>query len=139
VSFAFGKMSTPSFRISINGQHHATIGLPGHGVCSCIVDWTDRRDVPERKDARVRMSLGGLDHATREFLDWPSPDLALGDTISIEIISFRDATPPPARRPVETLQDTENKKAFVRQAAKEFGWTLIERSENLAEQNRCTE
>ena len=119
-------MKTPAFRITVNSLHVATIGLCGPGVVSCILDWTDRTDSPARKDAKVRMALGGLDQAAREFLDWPGRDLSVGDAVVVEIVDSGESTPAPERRPVETLKELASKKAYVRQAAKELGWTICE-------------
>ena len=120
----------PSFRITINSEEVATIGIENPGVCSCVVHSHTKMKSDPGTETSIELSLGGLDRKTNEFLDWPKRELTIGDKILVEIVENTASHPNPERRPVATLQDLENKKACARQAANELGWQIIESSED---------
>ena len=113
------QMKTPCFRVSVNSQKVAIIGLEGPSRIFCSVDChVECADTPT-----CELSLGGFDHSSREHLHWPMRDLKVGDTVAIEIVGFCESTSPPERQPGNDIECT---KAYVRRAAREFGWRIAE-------------
>jgi hypothetical protein len=71
--------------------------------------------------------LGGL-YSTGIDVKWPKYDLQAGDQIEIEILPEGQFDEPVWQRTPEqcAAEHEENKRAYVRRAAAELGWTLIE-------------
>lgn len=67
-----------AFSVSINGKR---IALGGEGVLSVIVDLSSQEHLD-----RLNMEIGGLMGSTGEQVIWPSPEIAVGDTIVFEIV-----------------------------------------------------
>jgi hypothetical protein len=70
-----------AFSVSINGKRIALAGLGGEGVLSVMVDLSSQEHVD-----RLNMEIGGLIGSTGEQVIWPSPAIAVGDKIVIEIV-----------------------------------------------------
>jgi hypothetical protein len=121
--FETSQSKTPSFRLSVNSQHFAVIGHPDPTHVCCGVDWNLSI---AGTTGSATLESGGYDRSRGELLDWPKRDLRTGDTVLIEIMDFRESMPGPERRLAETSEDLELKKRYVREAAGELGWEVVE-------------
>jgi hypothetical protein len=81
-----------AFRVCINGQRLCTAGIGPCGVLSAIVSWVggiSGRAAP----SDLRLSVGGLVVRTDEHVTWETPELKVGDTITVEIIEAEHVDP----------------------------------------------
>ena len=115
-----------SIEVSINSNHHATVSLAGDpGVLSCIVNYMNR-STDDRVEDEFHTSFGGINNTSGDYVDWDRVDLKVGDEVTFKIISDDVAKPEPSRRPHEGEKAEYSKKDYIRQCAKNFGWTIIE-------------
>lgn len=100
------------------------IALEHQGVLSAIVTCAEgcKPDTVEKAD----LSLGALDSQANSHLQWNTVDLHLGDKVEIEVIENCVGDPPDEIRPRDLGKELEGKKKYVRDAAKELGWTIVE-------------
>lgn len=93
-----------AFRVSVNGAAPITAGFSGPHVLSAIVSSVLRdpgrkaptgEELPERE---LEFSLGGLDTAAREHVDWVTTELGVGDKIVVEVVELGSVDPPESRR-----------------------------------------
>lgn len=93
---------TPRFQLLINGEVQATATVGDVGVLTAIVGW-GRSEPPrtrvgwDRSD-RLDVRLGGLNSASREFMDWRLADLKIGDEVTVRLLPPGEADPPLERR-----------------------------------------
>lgn len=74
-----------AFLVSVNGKRLWTAGVGPDGVLTTIVNWVgggSRRTA----DGAFHFHVGGLDNRTGEHVDWETPGLGVGDTVTVEII-----------------------------------------------------
>jgi len=91
-----------AFRISVNGSTPVTAGFSGPNVLSFIAtsvvrDPDAQRSLPNGQalpDRELKLSLGGLDTAVRQHIDWRSVDLAVGDKVLLEVLELSSVDPP---------------------------------------------
>lgn len=94
-----------ALRVSVNGAKPVTGGFSGPHVLSAIVssvlrDPEAKRSSPEGQplaERELKLTLGGLDTAVREHVDWATVELAVGDKIVLEVLEL-GSVDPPARR-----------------------------------------
>ena len=93
-----------ALRVSVNGAKPVTAGFSGPHVLSAIVMSVFRdpgktapsgEPLPERE---LELSLGGLDTASREHVNWANVDLAPGDKIVVEVVELGTVDTPASRR-----------------------------------------
>lgn len=99
-----------AFRLSINGRHVATAGLPGSHVVSAILSSVVRtkralRKIRSRgqvaKEREIDLALGGLisrEDGSGEHVHWATAKLEPGDTVTIEVLRTRSVDAPRRRR-----------------------------------------
>ena len=115
-----------SIEVSINSEHHATISLAGEpGVLSCILNYMNRSADGELEDEHL-ISFGGIDNTSGDYVDWDRVDLKVGDEVTFKILSESVAVPEPSRRSHDGEKAEYSKKDYIRQCAKNFGWTIVE-------------
>ena len=93
-----------ALRVSVNGAKPVTAGFSGPHVLSAIVMSVFRdpgktsptgEPLPEHE---LELSLGGLDTALREHVNWANVELAPGDKITVEVIELASVDAPASRR-----------------------------------------
>jgi hypothetical protein len=86
-----------AFMVSVNGRHVCTAGIGPNGVLSTMLTWVGggpRRD-PE---GAFHFSVGGLDSRTDEHVDWTTPELAVGDEVTVRVVEVEQIDPEVSRR-----------------------------------------
>lgn len=107
-----------SFNVSFNGKKLCVAGIGKHGVLSAHVTWaaSDRGE-------DLFLQVGGL--ANEERSDWIyQKPLQVGDEIRVEICDAESVDDPIRKRRIDAPETLDRKKQYVRQAAKELGWTI---------------
>jgi hypothetical protein len=98
------------FQVLVNGEVRGTAGLESVGVLSVILDWV-RRDTAAPERARrqpgfrendwagdqVHVSLGGLDSAAGEHVEWFVGELRVGDEVVVRVLPPGEFDSPPHR------------------------------------------
>ena len=112
-----------SLRVTCRGEAR-TIALENQGVLLAMVTCTEgcKPDPAESNE----LSLTGLDSRTNSHLAWDKLDLESGDTVVIEIIEDCVGDPPDEIKPGNAEQELESKRQYVRETAKELGWSIVE-------------
>jgi hypothetical protein len=90
-----------AFVVRVNGKRLCTAGVGPDGVLSATVNWVGggpRRDA----EGDLLFHVGGLDSRTGEHLDYTTPQLRVGDKVSIEIVDA-DVVDPEDERYVPEL------------------------------------
>jgi hypothetical protein len=109
------------FDIYVNGNRLCVAGINGEGVLTAILD-----SVKTKGRDEMGITVGGLDDVTGEHLTWIGTPLAIDDEVRIKVLDAANADAPLKRERTDPARDTEAKKNYVREMAKEFGWTLTE-------------
>jgi len=85
-----------AFLVRVNGKRLCKAGIGPDGVLAAIVNWVGGG--PRRsRHGHFTFHLGGLDSRTGEHVDYHTPRLRVGDTVSISIVEAR-AVDPEAKR-----------------------------------------
>jgi hypothetical protein len=71
-----------AFHVSINGHRLCVAGIGKDGVMNTILDWIGN---PGAQDI-LSLTVGGLDNATNEFVEWSKQPLKQGDELLVRII-----------------------------------------------------
>ena len=81
-----------AFMVSVNGRHVCTAGIGPDGLLSTILNWVGggpRRDA----EGHFRLHVGALDSRTNEHVRWHTPDMKVGDEVTIRIIEADQVDP----------------------------------------------
>ncbi len=113
------------FRVTVRDQSQV-IGVTEPGVLSVTLSAVVRDDRGNGPERECSLRLGGLESATKTFIDWTGYELQPGDRIVIEVLSEGSFDEPSERRADIPAVVQRAKANSVRQMAKELGWTLIE-------------
>jgi len=90
------------------------------GVLSAIVNW-----VPQKGKGDLFIQVGGLVSSSDEHVRWVNQKrLRVGDTIEVKIVDAEPVDAPKKRKPVDRGQRLEQQKRYVREMAKQLGWTI---------------
>jgi hypothetical protein len=109
-----------AFQVILNGKELCVAGFTEHGVLSAIVDCVSGhgRDM-------LSLSVGGLISSKAEHVRWlEARRLRKGDEIQIKIIEAESADSPQRRDRRNPAADLRERKRYVREMAKKFGWTV---------------
>lgn len=84
-----------AFRVLLNGKEICVAGIGEEGVLNAGVHWLRvlRGSPPTAEQYTGLQIFGGLDTPTKEHRSWDAPDLAVGDTVTIEIVETEVITP----------------------------------------------
>lgn len=83
-----------AFRVLHNGKEICIAGIGEQGVLNADVSWVRVvRDSPPVARQDICLQVGGLHTPTKESRFWNTPDLAVGDTVTIEIVETGEITP----------------------------------------------
>ena len=93
-----------AYKVTINGNHIATVGMKEDGLLFVKASWMRLKDaegitLPDDGDAQF--TITGLRDRTDEHLDWYSKELTPGDKITLELVQTDvvDAPTKVERRP----------------------------------------
>ncbi len=99
-------------QVLINGRPLCTSGIGDDGVLSTIVNWCGSAG----RGDDFRLSVGGLDSAAGEHLHWESPELGVGDEVTIRLVEADAVDPPAHRQPSAREGDPSRVEHLLRQA-----------------------
>src|SRR5260370_36344 len=111
-----------AFEVFLNGERLCLAGIDGNCVLSTVIDHVNKAEARDELDLYV----GGLVSDTGEHVNWGRTQLNTGDEVRVRIIESDSADEPIERRPRDPAQEFERQKQYVRQMAKQLGWTLAE-------------
>jgi hypothetical protein len=120
-----------ALKISHNGRPVCVAGVGDVGVIMSNVTWVhsfDYQTEDGRKTEHTELSLhiGGLHTPTNEYRTWDSPDIKVGDAVTIEIVESDVVDRYTASCGSGKTGDPEEEREYVRKKAREFGWTVHE-------------
>jgi len=90
-----------AFVVRMNGKRLCTAGIGSNGVLTAIVNWVGggpRRDA----EGDFGFHVGGLDSRTGEHLNYTTPQLRVGDKVSVELVEA-DVVDPETKRYIPDL------------------------------------
>ncbi len=90
--------------------------------------------IPDAEATKLDFTVGGLGRCVGEageHLKWVESDLAVGDEIRIRVVDVPSADPPSRRYEDDPAFVEEQRKAYVRETAKELGWEIAPTSEDV--------
>jgi hypothetical protein len=67
-----------------------------------------------------------VDGRTEECVHWPTPELKVGDEVSIRIVADESGDSPRERTVYDPDQILRQQQEYVREMAAEWGWTIVE-------------
>jgi hypothetical protein len=109
-----------AFEVSLNSKKLCLAGIGDDGVLSAIVNW-----VPRKGKGDLFLQVGGLAGSSDEHVSWENQrPLRIGDTIEVKIIDAESVDAPKKRKPIDRGQRLEQQKRYVREMAKQLGWTI---------------
>jgi hypothetical protein len=125
------------FEVYRNGEKLCTAGVGDFGVLSAILNWVSHHPeklarwaaegIPEVPPTHLEFTVGGHgseDSDSADYLRWVEADLAAGDEILIRVVEAPSSDPPSRRYRDDPVWVEEQKKEYVRKAAKELGWEI---------------
>jgi hypothetical protein len=108
------------FEVFLNGERLCCAGIENAAVLDVIVNHVKHN---EERDEWI--DVGGLTNAG-EFVKWANRPLGAGDEIRIKVLESNSADEPRERKRRNVGQELEDQKRYVREMAKQLGWTLNE-------------
>jgi hypothetical protein len=113
------------FEVHRNGLKLCTAGVGERGVMSIIAMWRSRE--PAQDADTLELSVGGLaptdpDHQ----MHWINAPLQVGDCVTIKVLASPAADPPELSERPRRLDILRDKQEYVREMARELGWTVTE-------------
>jgi hypothetical protein len=85
-----------AFVIYVNGERLCSIGLPPENTRGVHLAWFGGS-----ADSEIFLGAGGMDD--REHVDWDTPQLKVGDEVTVKITDCDENDPPSTRRTVEEV------------------------------------
>jgi hypothetical protein len=104
------------FEILINGKRAGRSGINGPGVLTAIVSLV-RRENARRKKELITIDVGGLaddGSGVREDLNWLGSPLAVGDEVTLKILTADSPDPPQSRKSQDPYATLRNKRRYLR-------------------------
>jgi hypothetical protein len=111
-----------AFEVVVNGERLCLAGIAGNCVLSVTITHLKRNGDRDEIDLEV----AGLVSAAGEHVDWAVTPLRTDDEVRIKIIDSDSADEPKERRPRNPEEELVQQKQYVREMAKQLGWTLTE-------------
>jgi hypothetical protein len=119
------------FHVYLNGKRVSTAGVGELGVLGAHVSWVRRQGKdtrskgPEATEEELRLNVGGLITPTEEHVRWVDKTLKIGDEVRIVIAADEPTVDPPrSRERRDLVKERQQKKEYVKNMAKEFGWKI---------------
>ena len=123
-----------AFKVTHNGIPICTAGVNDFGVLSTIISWVRREPepatAPSEPEEELNFHVGVFHSPTRDHRTWDCPQLVVGDTVSIEIAETDQIDSPDGVNLFNQQMDLEQQQLYVKQKAKQWGWTVTESSED---------
>jgi hypothetical protein len=122
-----------AFEVSLNGRRFCTAGLTD-GVLTAIMTRVNRpqaesqRSRSTSKKVFLSLSVGGLNTATDEHLRWKTRNLKQGDVVTLRVVEVPRVDKPREREARDPRKELRAKQRYVRDTAKELGWTIVEKA-----------
>jgi hypothetical protein len=85
-----------AFMVSVNGRHVCTAGIGPNGVLSTILSWVGGGPALG-VEGEFRLHVGGLDTRTDEHVKWITPELAVGDEVTVRVVEVEQVDPEVSR------------------------------------------
>ena len=121
-----------AFKVSHNGLPICTAGVNDYGVLNAIISWVRREPEPapepSEPEEELHFHVGAFHSPTRDHRTWNTPQLVVGDTVSIEIVETDQIGPPDGVNVFNQQMDIEQQQLYLKEKAKEWGWTVTESS-----------
>ena len=97
-NYKFGGRRHPlkAFVVSVNGRPLCTAGIGPHGVLTANVYWVGGGS-QRMAEGHFGFHVGGLDSRSGEHVNWETPELKVGDKVTVEIIETEQADPEATR------------------------------------------
>jgi hypothetical protein len=111
-----------AFEVFLNGEPLCVAGIAGE----CVLDVTLSHVKRKVDGQELDLHVGGLVSAFGEHVSWTNVQLKTGDEIRVRVVESGSADEPKERKPRNPAQDLERQKHYVREMAKQLGWTLTE-------------
>ena len=111
--------SSIGFDVELNGIKRCVAGVKGDGVLTTIVT-----SVTGRGKTSVHLDVSGFVTETGGHVTWQRRALRVGDVLRIEVVDVNDIDEPEKVKPKDPAEELRAKKRYVRQMAKELGWTV---------------
>jgi hypothetical protein len=112
-----------AFEVHLNNKRICVAGIGDHGVLSAIINY-----VGDEGGDEMGLSVGGLITAKNEHIRWiKSRKLRPGDEVRVKIVEVESVDKPRDRYRRDLAQEMRERKRYVREAAKRFGWTISAR------------
>jgi hypothetical protein len=96
-----------AFEVFVNGQRLCRAGIGDDGVLSVVLNWVGGKP-PRTADGSFDFHILGINSATTEHVHWPSPEIAVGDEITIKILEADSVVPEPQRNRSQIVQSSQN-------------------------------
>ncbi len=81
-----------AFVVRVNGKRLCTAGIGPDGVLSAIVNWVGG-GARRTAEGHFGFHVGGLDSRTDEHVGWQTPELRVGDKVTVEIVEAEHVDP----------------------------------------------
>ena len=76
-----------AFLVAVNGQRVCLAGVGSNGVMGVTAQWTGGKGLEVGSlDESLKLTVGGLNTATREYVHWEAPAISTGDEITIKVV-----------------------------------------------------
>ena len=108
-----------AFEVHLNNKKVCVAGIGDDGVLSVIINYVcgDGRD-------EAGFSVGGLTSQNEHVLWRERRKLRVGDEVRLKVVEAESVDRPRDRYRRNPAQELREKKRYVREAAKKFGWTI---------------
>jgi hypothetical protein len=75
-----------AFLVSVNGKRVCLAGIGDNGVMGVAVQSVEGKSLKAVLKKQLKLIVGGLDSVSGEHVHWKTPQIGIGDKITIEII-----------------------------------------------------
>ena len=94
-----------AFEISHNGKRICTAGLEEAGILVASLAFPMDRKKQKKLEFPLHLHVAGLDNATEDHLHWDTPDMKLGDSVTIKIVDADKIDLADSRQTPEELEN----------------------------------
>ena len=128
-----------AFHVFRNNERLSVAGVGDFGVLTACVTWVahspDRlarwaaEGLSAEEPPKLGLQVGGLrnnEQALPSHMRWIDATLRVGDEIKIQVVDAPRVDAATTEYQDDPMKDLEQKKAYVRRLAKEFGWHIRE-------------
>lgn len=114
-----------AFEVHLNNARLCTAGIGNDGVLAIILRCVSGRDRLKGRDRDdMGLDIGGVVGPPKEYVRWRNVRLKVGDEVRVKVIKTELVDKPRKRYRPDVAKELRAKKGYVRQIAKELGWTI---------------